>query len=177
MSLCKGFTFAAFSGRPLCGIFMKTTRTVEYKTLRIAFQEVKKFLEAETFKKVTSLKTKIADDLHCTGDDNYELLEKFVIKYGLSTKGFDYQKHFLTEYELYGSFAALTNFIGYLLNFLHSLLRFFNFEKIENKQIKIEITKIERKVSDMTVGDLVTWYLEKDYHLREEFIYQIKNTA
>ncbi len=42
----------------------------DFKTLRQAYLEVKKFLGAETGDTVTSVKTKIENDLGCAGDDN-----------------------------------------------------------------------------------------------------------
>ena len=46
----------------------------EFKTLRQAYIEVKAFIEEESASRVSSLNTKIEEDLGCAGDDNAELL-------------------------------------------------------------------------------------------------------
>jgi hypothetical protein len=73
---------------------------IPYRDIKGAFVEVKSFLEAETGSKVASLKTRIDGDLGCAGDDNYDLIDKFITKYSLDYAGFDYSKHFLSEGEI-----------------------------------------------------------------------------
>lgn len=80
---------------------------LDFKTLRQAYNEVKNFIETESASSVSSLNTKIEEDLGCAGDDNAELLEKFVTKYNLDITGFDYSKHFLSEGELFDSGTVL----------------------------------------------------------------------
>src|SRR5688572_14909962 len=90
------------------------TRTIyqtDFKTLRLAYFEVKSFIENESGDEVANLNTRIENDLGMAGDDNYELLEKFVKKYRLSTTGFDYSKHFLSEGELFNSGTALVSLL------------------------------------------------------------------
>jgi hypothetical protein len=47
-----------------------------------------------------------------TGDDNYFMLAEFVKKFELDYDGFDYDKHFYSEAELYDSTAALINLLS-----------------------------------------------------------------
>jgi hypothetical protein len=57
--------------------------------LRLAYIEVKSFIENESGDAITSLNTRIENDLGIAGDDNLDLLEKFVAKYELGVTGFD----------------------------------------------------------------------------------------
>ena len=71
---------------------METTITSDYKSLKLAYVEVKTFIEEAVGTEVNSLQTKIDEDLGCAGDDNYELIVKFVEKYNLDYTGFNYSK-------------------------------------------------------------------------------------
>lgn len=148
---------------------------VDYKTLKSAYAEVRNFLEKETGGKVRSLKTKIVDDLGYAGDDNLELLEKFIQKYHLKADGFDYQKHFHTEYELFNEANIIHFFLLILTEAFYFIVYLLTFGKIKRSQIKVNINPGEREVKDMTVGDLVTWYLEKNYSLRGDVKYSLES--
>lgn len=154
---------------------MTKTINTEFKTLRNAYIEVKNFVESETGRKVKSLDTKLVDDLGCAGDDNYELLEKFVDKYKLNYTDFDYKKHFHTEYELFGSTAALIKLLLIPVFISLIIIRILTLGKFKTDSIATKISEIQRPVKDMTVGDLTTWYLEKHYKLREDVKYKIEN--
>jgi hypothetical protein len=45
-------------------------KQIEFNKLRFAYETVKRFLEDQSGDTVDSLKTKIAEDLGMTGDDN-----------------------------------------------------------------------------------------------------------
>ena len=96
---------------------------IDFATLRQAYSEVKTFIEKETNDKVDSLNTKIEDDLGYAGDDNWELLQKFVTTYKLDTTGFDYSKHFLSEGELFDSSAGFLTPVSYTHLTLPTILR------------------------------------------------------
>lgn len=136
---------------------------------------MKSFVEQESSGKVSSLKTRLVKDLGCSGDDNLDLLEKFVIKYNLEQTGFEYQKHFNTEYELFGSEAALYRLIKLPIQIFLAAIRILSFGKVKADQVMVTFFEEGRPVSDMTIGDMVTWYLEKDYKLREDVKYVIDN--
>ena len=150
---------------------------VSFFKLRGAYLEVKDFIEMETNEEVLSLNSKLVDDLRLSGDDNYDLLEKFVTKYKLDIRGFDYQKHFHTEYELYGSEQAFYNILKMAMILLFFSIRILTFGIVKADLVKLNILDAQRNVKDMTVGDMVTWYLEKEYKLREDIWYTLKNTA
>ena len=86
-------------------------KEIEFNKLRLAYSAVKCFLEKESFEEVKSLNTKVSKDLRMDGDDNYEMLEKFIEKFELDHKGFEYDKHFYSEGELFSSSAALANLL------------------------------------------------------------------
>ncbi|WP_153797445.1 DUF1493 family protein [Foetidibacter luteolus] len=147
----------------------------EFKTLRQAYIEVKSFVETEVGGEVFSLKTKIEDDLGCAGDDNYELLEKFVTKYKLDTTGFDYSKHFLWEGELFGSGVAFWMLLSLPIVLVHWLVKMLTFGKVDwtNKQL---LPDWNRETMDMTFGDMLTWYLTGKYSLRKDVIVRLTKT-
>ncbi|RXK58313.1 DUF1493 family protein [Lacibacter luteus] len=156
---------------------MISTNTIiycDFKTLRHSYLEVKTFLENEIGVKVPSLKTKIDRDLGCAGDDNYELLEKFIITYNLNSSGFDYSKHFLSEGELFGSTSALITLVSIPISLLLWAIKILTFGKINLDKLQL-FSESERQPMDMTFGDLLTWYLVGKYCLREDTTFIIKD--
>lgn len=139
----------------------KQDLVVSFSTLRKAYHEVKSFLEGEIEDKVKSLSTTIDNDLGCTGDDNYELLVKFVEKYNLNHEDFDYDVHFLSEGELFGS---STMFLYLLLSPLY-ILKAISFGKVN---LLPPAGYWDRETNDLTFGDMITWYLAKDFKLRKD---------
>lgn len=147
----------------------------DFKTLRDAYIEVKNFITDETYAKTLSLKTTIDGDLGCAGDDNLDLLEKFVEKYNLNFEGFDYSKHFLSEGELmeFGYFP-----IGILLMFIYLIaivVKAITFSKIDFTKFKLMSVRT-RQTLDMTFGDMLTWYLMGRYTLRTDVNFILKPT-
>ena len=147
-----------------------------FSTLRQSYNEVKGFIEKETDLTVSNLDTKIESDLGCAGDDNLELLEKFVTKYKLNTTGFDYTKHFLSEDELFGSGAALLTILRLPFTIWFWFLKIISFGKINwtHKQI---FADHHRETIDMTFGDMLTWYLTGKYSLRKDVKVKLKTSA
>ncbi|MBL0104621.1 MAG: DUF1493 family protein [Bacteroidetes bacterium] len=75
-------------------------KEIEFEKLRHAYITVKNFVETEAWGEIKSLKTKTEFDLGIAGDDAYELLEKFVVKFELDPKNFEFLDHFTGEAEL-----------------------------------------------------------------------------
>ena len=148
----------------------------DFKTLRQAYIEVKSFVENETGDKVSSLKIKIEDDLGCAGDDNYELLEKFVTKHKLDATGFDYSKHFLSEGELFGSGAALLTLLTLPFVIVFWLIKLLTFGKVDMNKAKL-FPNWQRQTMDMTFGDMLTWYLNGKYSLRTDIVVRLRNAV
>jgi len=146
----------------------------DFKTLRLAYLEVKSFIENESGDEITSLDTKIENDLGLAGDDNWELLEKFVTKYKLNTTGFDYSKHFLSEGELFNSGTALISLLMIPVIILRWFIKLITFGKYDftDKQL---FPNAERKTLDMTFGDMLVWYLTGTYNLRGNIKVTLKN--
>lgn len=151
----------------------KQIRQIEFSKLRFAYITIKSFLEKESYMDVESLNSKIVGDLGMTGDDNYEFLEKFVDKFELDYKDFEYDKHFYSEGELYGSGAALKNLLILSVWLPIRTIELLTFNKI--KINKPDFYQPERQVADMTFKDLLTWYLEGKYLLAKDVKYEIKN--
>ncbi len=144
----------------------KTKLHIDFKTLRQSYLEVKAFIERESGATVESIHTKIEDDLGCAGNDNLEILEKFADKYKLDTTDFDYSKHFLSEGELFNSGTALLGLIVLPITISLWLLQLLSFGRLDytNRQL---LPGYHRPTTDMTFGDMLTWYLTDKYNLRE----------
>ncbi len=148
----------------------------DFKTLRQSYIEVKDFIEKEVGDEVLSLQTKIENDLGCAGDDNLELLEKFVTTFKLDSTNFDYSKHFLSEGELFGSGASLLTLLGLPFVILFWLIRLLTFGKINLNKIQF-FPSYQRKTLDLTFGDMLTWYLTGKYALRQNTKFKLTQNA
>ena len=148
----------------------------DFRTLRQAYVEVQQFLQDETVDNEIQLNTKLVEDLGCSGDDNYELIEKFVSKYKLDITGFDYMKHFHSEAELYDSNAAFIRLIGLPIFIMAYLLKIISFKKIDMTQKNI-LPVTTRKTLDMTLGDMLAWRITGKYNLRKQMNVALTNVA
>jgi len=146
----------------------------DFRTLRQAYLEVKAFLETEVYdEEPLNLKTRLYNDLGCAGDDNYELLEKFVTKYNLDPTGFDYSKHFLSEGELFNSGTALLQLLILPIYLLIWVVYALTFGKVNLTRVQVMPDSNSSKL-DMTFGDMLTWYLTGKYALRNEVQFVLK---
>lgn len=133
--------------------------SADFATLKNAYKEVKGFLEGEVWNdEKVNLRTTIVNDLGLEGDDNLELLEKFVEKYNLDYSDFDYSKHFLSEGELFNDKAFYSSLL---------LLPVWLIEKLSFGTLKIYpyslFERFYRPTTDMTFRGMVEWYLTKTY--------------
>lgn len=145
---------------------------VEFTRLRHAYITIKSFLENESRVNVNSLKTTLAKDLGLYGDDNLELLEKFVKKFELSHNGFPHEKHFYSEGEFFDPAAALFNLL-----ILPVWLPLRTIELLTLNMVKLPkpgFFEPERDVTDLTFKDLVIWYIKGEYPADREIRYVIK---
>lgn len=150
------------------------TKQIEFAKLKHAYITVKHFLELESegYNKVNSLKTKINDDIGLSGDDNLELLDKFVKKFELDYKDFNYSKHFHSDGELYDSGAALINLLTISVWLPLKTIELLTFNKV--KIAKPNFYKPGRPVTDLTLKDLLTWYIEKEFKRSSSIKYELK---
>lgn len=145
---------------------------IEFEKLRLAYKAVKGFLEKESCRKVDNLSIRVAGDLGIVGDDNLELLERFVEKFELNYQGFNYPKHFHSEAELFGSEAAFGIFLRLSVWLPLKAIELLTLNKIKFQ--KPSMYTPEREVSDMTFRCLVTWYVENQYPGDSGVVYRIK---
>jgi hypothetical protein len=150
-------------------------KDIEFSKLKFAYVTIKIFLENESCEKVDNLKTRIAEDLSLLGDDNYDLLVKFVKKFELDYSDFQYDKHFYSEGELFGSEAALYNLLTLSVWLPLKAIEILTFNNVIIK--KPGFHKPSRNVSDMTFKDFVTWYIEGKYATGMDIEYRIKNKS
>lgn len=149
---------------------------IDFATLRQAYNAVKAFIEEETFEKVDSLKTKIEDDLGCSGDNNWDLLQKFVTSYKFDTTGFDYSKHFMSEAELFDSSAAFLSLVGLPIFLIVWTIKILSFGNLDWTKRQL-FPDWQRNTLDLTFGDMLTWYLTGKYNLRKDIYFQLVNHA
>jgi hypothetical protein len=145
----------------------------DFKTLRHAYIEVKSFIEKEAGEEVSSLDTRLEEDMGCSGDDNWELLEKFIARYNLDATGFDYSKHFLSEGEIFGSESAGLWLISLPIVILLWMIKILSIGKIDctKKQLFPD-----RQTMDLSFGDMLTWYLTGKYNLRSQVTVRLRNS-
>jgi len=151
---------------------MKTIIKISFKNLKQNYLEVQQFLEEKSGEKNISNKSKIANDLSFWGNDNCYLLEEYITKYNVDFSDFNYDKHFESEGELFGSGAVLLRilmFPFYVFKFILFLLfkpiskeysraiNDFNFSTEKNQSNRI----------DLTMGDLITSKIQGKFNLRE----------
>ncbi len=150
------------------------TRQIEFAKLRHAYVTVKSFIDKETkgYNELKSLDTKVKADIGLYGDDNVELLEKFVKTFELDYKNFEYDKHFHSEGELYGSDVALFNLLRLSVWLPLRTIELLTFNKIKITKPKFPVTP-DREVSDLTFKDLLTWYIEKEFKPSDKIKYEI----
>ncbi len=151
---------------------MKTIIKISFKNLKQNYLEVQQFLEEKSGEKNICNKSKIANDLSFWGDDNCNLLEDFITKYTVDFSKFNYDEHFKSEGELFGSGAVLLKillFPLYVFKFILFLsLKPFSKEysnTIDNFNFFIE--KNQSKGKDLTMGDLITSKIQGEFLLRE----------
>jgi hypothetical protein len=147
-------------------------RQIEFKKLRFAYETVKRFLEEESLDTVDSLNTKIVYDLRLAGDDNFNLLVHFIKKFALDYKDFEYNKHFYSEGELFGSGAALINLLSLSVWIPLKTIELLTLNKLHLP--KPSLYRPSREVLDMSFKDLLTWYVEGKYTTAAEIKYEIK---
>ena len=152
---------------------MTEEKVIEFSKLRHAYIVVKNFLEEESRENVKSLSTKIAEDLSLYGDDNYELLVKFIDKFEVEHSEFDYGKHFHSEGEIADPTIALFNLLTLSVWLPMKTLELLTLNKI--KLPKPKFHSPERKVSDMKFKELLTWYIEGEYKTDVDIKYVFKN--
>jgi hypothetical protein len=146
-------------------------KEIEFAKLRHAYITVKSFIEAESYEKIKSLDTKVEKDLGLSGDDNYELLEKFLEKYELDYGDFNYSEHFLSEAELFNSESALLSLFT-----LSVWLPLKTIELITLNKLKLDKPDFHShpEKADLSFKDLVTWYVEGEFKTSGNIKYIIK---
>ena len=150
-------------------------RQIEFQKLKFAYQIVKRFLEEESCEEIDSLDTKIVADLGMAGDDNWDMLIRFVKKFELNYNSFEYDKHFYSEGELFGSGPALYNLLSLSIWIPLKTIELLTLNKLHIP--KPGFYKPSREVLDMTFKDLITWYIEGRYATSKEIKYVLFNAT
>jgi len=155
---------------------MERYKEVSFGRLRSAYITVNDFVFQETRKQSLSLETRIEEDITIAGDDVLELLEKFVETFNLRFDTFNYNEHFYSEGELFGSPAVLKLMFGSILYL--ALLVFLPFTKTQLDHFihrfwkKFSSPQVAKK--DLSMRELIIWYLEGQYIAPSQIHYRIK---
>lgn len=148
------------------------TRRLEFSLLRKSYITVRDFIEEESGCRIKSLNTRIEEDLSLSGDDNLELIEKFVSKFNLEFGEFDYSKHFMDEMELFSSEAAFYNIIKMIVWIPLKLIELLSFNKF---RLTESFWARSRKTLDLSFREMLTWYIEGKFRLGNEMRYLLKS--
>ena len=164
---------------------METIIKISFKNLKQNYLEVQQFLQKESGEKIIYNKSKVANDLSLWGDDNYDMLEKFITKYALDFSNFNYERHFESEGQLFNSGLVLLNILFLPLYVCKFLLHLFfkPFSKKYSDKIysfNFVLKEIKSDRIDLTMGDLITSKIQGKFYLREDtkFVFtksEIKN--
>ena len=151
---------------------MKTIIKISFKNLKQNYVEVQQFLQKESGEKNIYNKSKVANDLSLWGDDNYDMLEKFITKYKVDFSNFNYDKHFESEGELLGFYSSIFTIFFlplFILKFiLHLFFKPFSrkySDKINGFNFYLKECKSDK--IDLTMGDLITSKIQGKFLLRE----------
>jgi hypothetical protein len=150
---------------------MVERKYIEYSRLKESYNYVKLFLEEMSGTKIKSLQTTIAKDLKLYGDDNYILLEAFVLNNDLNYDTFNYKEYFLDEWEICNPKFLKKNIFIFFLRIPFLIFDIFTFKKFSLSYPKF--VKEERFVKDLSFKDMITWYLEKEFKTSNEIKYYI----
>lgn len=151
-------------------------KELPFTQLRQAYTTVKQFIEDETGCEIDSLHNKIEEHLGIAGDDTEELLGKFIKQFGLITEGFEFDKHFYSEGELFGSGPFLTNIVIMIIKVVMWLIEILSFKQIRFNNKPDWYRPLDREVSDLTFKQMLTWYIEKDFAAVEKTSYRLATT-
>jgi hypothetical protein len=147
---------------------------IEYKTLRKITREVYQFVKEECgvdyYKCHKKSKVGLEDDLGITGDDGYELVEKFSEIFNVNVDNFDYLIYFDPEPGPVDYFFSLIFIIVFLVIWLAkhlvALLLYPFSRKLSQKILADEISSSklsqeplaynpQKRQKELTVGDLI----------------------
>jgi|GEM_PF-6167845 len=150
-------------------------REIEYARLRKGYACVSNFLLEEIDTIPVSLETKLYDDFLIGGDDIIDLLEKFVKTFNLKYGDFHFNNHFYDEYELFGATAAArTVFSLSIYIFLLILLPLSKYQLDQALEKIFQNRTREQERKDLTLREMIIWYLEGEYINPEKIKYRIK---
>jgi hypothetical protein len=152
-------------------------KELPFSQLRQAYTTVKQFIEDETGCEIDSLQDKIEAHLGIAGDDTEELLGKFINQFGLSADGFEFDKHFYSEGELFGPGPVLTNIVIMILKVVTWLIEIISFKQMRFNSKPDWYRPLDREVSDLTFKQMLTWYLEKEFTAVEQTSYRLATSS
>lgn len=138
-------------------------KKLPYAELKNAYQTVKLFVEEQTGGEIYSLRDDIEKQLKMPGYDTAELLEKFIKNFDLTANGFDFERHFYSEGELFSSGPALANIFVLLIKVSLWFIEVLSFKQIEFKHKPEWYRPSDREVIGLTYKQMLVWYLEKDF--------------
>ena len=144
---------------------------LEFRDIKDTYLEIKTFLENTSGEKINGLNTRIAEDLGLFGDDNYYLLTEFSEKYNVNFENFEYDKHFVSEGELFHPMKTLVEIITLPFFLIAKIIRLF-FPKIRIDLSNLIVAKI-RETSDLTFGDLIVSKLKGEFCLRKNTLIEV----
>ena len=144
-------------------------RHIRFSELRKAYLTVQEILKTDFgIDDILSLNFKTEDDGGISGDDAVELLNLLSEKYDVDFTDFDFSKHFMPEgFEPIGLLFLLIWIVKTIINMFFEILFLCSGKKVKFKPFVFE----NKKLLDLTFGDLVTSFLEKKFTYRHQIKY------
>lgn len=81
----------------------------------------------------------------------------------MSADGFEFDKHFYSEGELFGSGPALYNIVVLVIKVVLWIIETLSVKRLQFHNKPQWYKPVDREVSDLTFKQMLTWYIEKDF--------------
>lgn len=152
-------------------------KEITYSELKVYSYKVISIVEKTTGCENLSLSTKIETDLRITGDDIWDLLKELEYQFSINGKDFDFDQHFNSE----GTNPILIPIIFLWITLvsldliIHSTYTLLKKRIHRNLPLMTEVQNqwFRNHKQDLSVADLVTWVIHKDFTLRKDIYYKM----
>ena len=154
---------------------------ISYSELRTYSDKVITIIGSICGENNLSLATRIEGDIRITGDDIGELLLEFQDKFLINFDGFNFEEYFHEEATPITQIPFLLLLIpvyllGLTLNLIFNLFRSHKLDKLN--EIISPVERIRKLIGvnkkDLTVGDFVTWVINKEFITRDDVHFKLK---
>jgi len=161
-----------------------TTIKIKYSELRAVTESIIDFVGQEYWwEKNSSLKTEIETDLGITGDDAWELMQKFSKKYSVCLVSFNFNQYFTPEGAHSSLILLLPVYLFLLVIWLIKVAFAFLIYPFSNRLAKYSMKSMINKTADLcdypklesiTIADLITSAICRKFIKRDTVRFELK---